>query len=120
MSKKMDLEYVNNSALKAMKALPKEIGLQFATDLQRVQEGKNPLSDFKHLSGIGAGVIELIENGSPAYRVVYCAKYEDTVFVLHAFTKTTNGVDRAAMKTVEERYKAMMAEVKARKKQKKK
>lgn len=51
--KKMNLEYVNNSALKAMKALPKEIALQFATDLQRVQEGKSPLSDFKHLKGIG-------------------------------------------------------------------
>lgn len=48
MSKKLNLEYVNNSALKAMKALPKEIGLQFATGLQRVQEGKDPLSDFKH------------------------------------------------------------------------
>ncbi|TBY57297.1 type II toxin-antitoxin system RelE/ParE family toxin [Rhizobium leguminosarum bv. viciae] len=124
MSKKMNLEYVNNSAMKAMKALPKEIALQFATDLQRVQEGKSPLSDFKHLKGIGQGgvieLIELIENGSPAYRAVYCAKYEDTVFVLHAFTKTTNGVDRTAMKTVEERYKAMMAEVNARKKQKKK
>ncbi|WP_245486973.1 type II toxin-antitoxin system RelE/ParE family toxin [Rhizobium ruizarguesonis] len=75
MSKKMNLEYVNNSAMKAMKALPKEIALQFATDLQRVQEGKSPLSDFKHLKGIGqGGVIELIENGSPAYRAVYCAK----------------------------------------------
>ncbi len=78
-----------------------------------MQEGKDPLSDFKHLSGIGPGVIELIENGRPAYRAVYCAKYEDTVFVLHAFTKTTNGVDRAAMKTVDERFKAQ-------KKQKKK
>jgi hypothetical protein len=48
MSKKLNLEYVNNSALKAMKALPKEIGLQFATGLQRVQKGKDPLSDFKH------------------------------------------------------------------------
>lgn len=47
MSKKLNLEYVNNSALKAMKA-PKEIGLQFATGLQRVQKGKDPLSDFKH------------------------------------------------------------------------
>ncbi|WP_312867258.1 type II toxin-antitoxin system RelE/ParE family toxin [Rhizobium sp. RHZ02] len=63
-------------------------------------------------------MIELIENGSPAYRAVYCAKY-DTVFVLHAFTKTTNGVDRAAMKTVDERFKAMMKEVNARKKQRK-
>ena len=54
---KLQLEFVNNSAAKALKKLPKEIGLQFGVDLQRVQEGKNPLSDFKHLTGIGPGVI---------------------------------------------------------------
>lgn len=40
---------------------------------------------------------------------MYCAKHLDTVYVLHAFTKTTNGVDRAVMDTVEKRYKEMMA-----------
>lgn len=40
---------------------------------------------------------------------MYCAKHLDTVYVLHAFTKTTNGVDRAAMDTVKKRYKEMMA-----------
>ncbi len=54
-------------------------------------------------------MIELIENGSPAFRLMYCAKYLDSVYILHAFTKTTNGVDRAAMATVEKRYKEMMA-----------
>lgn len=70
------------------------------------------LRAFKDLSStIGAGVIELKENGSPAYRAVYCAKYLNTVYVLHAFTKTTNGVDRRAMEIVRQRYKEMMAEV---------
>lgn len=117
---KLQLEFVNNSAAKALKKLPKEIGLQFGVDLQRVQEGKNPLSDFKHLTGIGPGVIELIENGSPAFRCVYCAKHGDQVYVLHAFTKTTNGVDKAAMETVKERYKAMMALVAEDEREKKK
>ncbi|TBG52591.1 type II toxin-antitoxin system RelE/ParE family toxin [Rhizobium leguminosarum] len=115
MTNKLILKYVNNSALKAMRDLPKEVGLQFATDLQRVQNGKNPLSDFKHLTGMGSGVIELIENGSPAYRVVYCAKHNDTLYVLHAFTKTTNGVDKAAMETVKGRIKLMMADVRSNK-----
>ncbi|MBB4385221.1 phage-related protein [Rhizobium leguminosarum] len=63
--KKMNLEYVNNSVLKAMKALPKEIALQFATDLQRVQEGKSPLSDFKHLKGIGQGGVIINRKRQP-------------------------------------------------------
>lgn len=103
-----NFEYVNSAAKKAMNKLPRDIQIQFGNDLQRVQKGKPPLSDFKHLRGIGSGVIELIENGSPAYRVVYCVKHLETVFILHAFTKTTNGVDRKAMATVEERYKTMM------------
>lgn len=112
----MKFEYINSSAKKALLSLPKDIQIQFLNDLQRVQNGKDPLSEFKHLKGIGSGVIELIENGSPAYRAVYCAKHLDTVFILHAFTKTTNGVDRKAMDTVEDRYKAMMKLVREEKK----
>jgi len=59
------------------------------------------------------GAIELIENGSPAYRAVYCVKYLDTVFVLHAFEKTTNGMDRKQMATAAKRYKEMMERVDA-------
>ncbi|MEL6710498.1 MAG: type II toxin-antitoxin system RelE/ParE family toxin, partial [Pseudomonadota bacterium] len=45
-----------------------------------------------------------------AYRTVYVAKFSDAVYILHSFTKTTNGVDRKAMATAKKRYKAMMAE----------
>lgn len=106
---KKTIKYVNNAAKKAVRDLPENIATDFLNDLNFVAAGKNPRSDFKPLQSIGPGVIELIENGSPAYRLMYCAKHLDTVYVLHAFTKTTNGVDRAAMDTVEKRYKEMMA-----------
>ena len=57
--------------------------------------------------------IELIENGSPAYRAVYCCKYLDTVFVLHAFEKTTNDVDHKELATAAQRYREMKARVEA-------
>lgn len=103
-----DNRYVNNAAKKAVQKLPQAIAIDFLNDLNFVAAGKDPRSLFKHLPELGAGVIELIENGSPAYRLVYCAKFLDTVFVLHAFTKTTNGVDKKAMVTMKERYKEMM------------
>jgi phage-related protein len=103
------ITYVNNAAKKAVRDLPTNIATDFLSDLNFVAAGKDPRSAFKPLQSIGPGVIELIENGSPAYRLMYCAKHLDTVYVLHAFTKTTNGVDRAAMDTVEKRYKEMMA-----------
>lgn len=109
-------EFVNEAAKKAFKDLPKDIKTQFGADLHAVQNGERPFSDHKNIKdSVGPGAIELIENGSPAYRAVYCAKYEDTVFILHAFTKTTNGVDRKAMKTAKERYKEMLKVIKERK-----
>jgi phage-related protein len=62
---------------------------------------------------VGPGAIELIENGSPAYRAIYCVKYLGTVFVLHAFEKTTNSVDHKEMVTAAKRYKEMKKRVDA-------
>lgn len=113
--------FINAKSEKEFKALPEEVKEQFATDLQAVREGKNPFSAIKHLTeSVGTGAIELIENGSPAYRTVYAAKFENTVFVLHSFTKTTNGVDKKAMNTAKGRYKLMIQEIRELKKQAKK
>lgn len=109
-------KFVNEAAKRDFLALPKDIQRQFGSDLNAVQQGENPFSEFKNISkSVGQGAIELIENGSPAFRAVYCAKYLETVYILHAFTKTTNGVDRAAMETAKLRYKEMMSEVKTAK-----
>jgi len=105
-------EFINAGAYRAFKELPPEVQQQFGHDLNAVQNGNAPFSDFKDISAsVGKGAIELIENGSPAYRAVYCAKYLDTVFILHAFTKTTNGVDQAAMNTAALRYAEMKSRV---------
>jgi phage-related protein len=107
-------EFVSQGAVKAYLALPKGIQYQFGADLNAVQQGKDPFSAYKVLTeSVGPGAIELIENGSPAYRVVYCVKYLDTVFVLHAFEKTTNGVDHKEMATAAKRYKEMRKRVDA-------
>ncbi|QRI86102.1 type II toxin-antitoxin system RelE/ParE family toxin [Pseudomonas putida] len=50
---------------------------------------------------VGAGAIELIINGSPAFRCVYVAKFADMVVVLHSFVKTTNRSDWHAMQVAE-------------------
>jgi phage-related protein len=66
---------------------------------------------IEYLGSVGSGVIELKINGRPAFRCVYIAKYMDTVFVLHSFTKTTNGVDRQAIKVAEQRLKELKTEL---------
>jgi phage-related protein len=114
---KKKFAFVNEAAKREFLALPKDLQYQFGNDLHAVQCGLRPYSDFKDISGsVGDGAIELIQNGSPAFRTVYCAKYLDTVYILHAFQKTTNGVDRQAMKTAAQRHQKMMEEVQAHKK----
>ena len=106
-----EFRFINKQALKEFKALPSHIQKRFALDLNAVCQGKEPFSKFKHITeSVGVGAIELIENSRPAYRTVYVAKFEEAVYILHSFTKTTNGVDRKAMATAKKRYKDMTAE----------
>ncbi len=81
--------FVNEAAKREFNKLPLEVKQQFSVDLHAVCQNESPFSKFKDISSsVGKGAIELIENGSPAYRTVYCAKYLDTVYILHSFTKT--------------------------------
>jgi len=101
--------FVNDAAEREYKELSENIQDEFGKDLRRIQYGQDPELAIGYLNSIGAGVVELKINGSPAFRCVYVAKYLDTVVVLHSFTKTTNGVDRQAMKTAEQRLKELKA-----------
>ncbi len=103
--------FVNESADKEYKALPASIQDEFGKDLRLIQLGKEPRLPIEYLRSVGVGVIELKKNGSPAFRCIYVAKYLDTVIVLHSFIKTTNGVDRPAMKVAECRLKELLAEL---------
>ncbi|EIJ43014.1 phage-related protein [Beggiatoa alba B18LD] len=109
MSKKF--AFVSDAAEKEYKDLPAEIQDEFGKDLRKIQFGQAPVLPIKYLDSVGQGVIELKKNGRPAYRCVYVTKYLDSVIVLHAFTKTTNGVDRQAMKVAEQCLKDLLAEL---------
>ena len=103
--------FVSDAAEREYKDLPEYIQDEFGKDLRRIQYGQDPELTIEHLNSVGAGVVELKINGSPAFRCVYVTKYLDTVVVLHSFTKTTNGVDRKAMKIAEQRLKDLKAEL---------
>ena len=111
MGNSKNFAFVNDAAEREYRALPKDVQTEFGTSLRAVQDNKKPFLPIEYLSSIGAGVIELKINGSPAFRCVYIAKYLDAVIVLHSFDKTTNGVDKQAMKTVEKRYKELQSEL---------
>ena len=108
-----EYRFINKQALKEFNSLPEHIQKRFAGDLNAICQGNQPFSKFKHLTdSVGIGAIELIENGRPAYRTIYVAKFKEAVYILHSFTKTTNGVDRKAMDIAKIRYKTMLEELK--------
>lgn len=93
--------------------MPDKIQKRFANDFNAISQNKEPFSKFKHVkNSVGIGAVELIENGRPAYRTVYVAKFVDTIFILHSFTKTTSSVDRQAIDTAKQRYKLIQNQLK--------
>lgn len=102
----LNFEFISAASLKEFQNFPDDIKQIFGYALDEVQRGLQPSIQHKHLKGYKwSGVYELIENGSPAYRTIYCAKFNDTVYILHSFEKTTNGTDHHAMSVALERYK---------------
>lgn len=101
--------FVSAAAEREYKALPGEIQDEFGKDLRRIQYADESRLVCKPLAeSVGAGALELVINGSPAYRCVYIVKYADTLFVLHSFIKTTNRTDRHAMAVAQERLKELL------------
>ena len=70
-----------------------------------VQVGRNP-DDWKPMSTVGSGACEIrVRDEAGAFRVIYVAKFEDAVYVLHAFQKKTRKTSRADLELARERYR---------------
>ncbi len=109
------LKWVGNS-YKDLLALPREVRSLFGFALSLAQAGEKHEAT-KVLKGFGgAGVLEVIENDAHGtYRAVYTVKFEEAVFVLHAFQKKSkrgSETPKEDMEIIQARLKiaALMAE----------
>ena len=85
------------SSLDDVRAFPAEAKRAAGYQLGRVQQGLMP-DDWKPMSTVGAGVYEIRIHTGLEHRVFYVAKYEDAIYVIHAFEKRTTqtrGADTA-------------------------
>jgi phage-related protein len=72
----------------------------FGFELFLAQTGQHPPS-AKVLKGVGRGIVELVEDfDRDAYRVVYAARFESAVCVLHSFKKKSNAASRRLRATL--------------------
>ena len=83
-----DITFIGNS-LEIIRDFPEVTKREAGYQLDRVQRGLNP-DDWKPMKSIGQGVCEIrIKDKDGIYRIIYVAKFEEAVYVLHAFQKKT-------------------------------
>lgn len=76
--------------------------------LYKVQQGEEP-DDWKPMPTVGAGVQEIrVRDEHGAYRVLYVAKFEEAVYVLHAFEKRSQKTARPDVHRAKTRYAEML------------
>ncbi|MCK6556357.1 type II toxin-antitoxin system RelE/ParE family toxin [Candidatus Binatia bacterium] len=93
------------TAREDLAAFPEEARRRAGYELFMVQVGRQP-ADFKPLPAVGTGAYEVrVRHEAGAFRVVYVAKSEDAVYVLHAFQKKTRKTSRADIEVAARRYK---------------
>ena len=99
------------SALDDLRSFPHTAMREAGYQLDRVQNGLAP-DDAEAMPIIGAGVLELrIWDEAGTFRVVYIAKLEDAVHVLHCFQKKTRQTAKRDIALAQKRLKALMKEI---------
>lgn len=81
--------------------------LEAGYQLYRVQLGMDP-KDWKPMPMIGVGVREIRIQSEGAYRVIYVAKFEEAVYVLHAFEKKTQKTAKRDIELAKSRFKELV------------
>ena len=83
--------------------------------MSKVQAGLEP-TDWKPFDDVGAGTKEIrVKDASSVYRVMYIAKFEEAIYVLHCFQKKTQVTSKQDKAIAEARYRAVANSRKAKK-----
>ncbi len=76
----------------------------------KIQAGLDP-DDWKSMSEIGAGVREIrIKDSQGIYRVLYVAKFDEAIYVLHCFQKKSQTTSLPDKQIAQMRYRALLQE----------
>lgn len=105
-----DIAFLGTS-LDDIRDFPDDVKQDTGYQLHLVQMGEMP-NDFKYMPTIGSGVVEIrLKDADGIYRVIYTAKFADTVYVLHAFTKKTQKTPQADLNLAKSRLKDLIQEL---------
>ena len=99
------------SALDDLRAFPQAAQREAGYQLDQIQHGREP-DDWKTMNTVGRGVGEIrIRDASGAFRVLYVAKLDDAIYVLHCFQKKTQKTSKADLNLAAQRYRDLLKEL---------
>jgi phage-related protein len=95
------------SSLDDLRDFPRDARREAGFQLDKIQNGENP-DDWKPMPGIGRGTCEIrIRDETGAFRVMYVAKFSESVYVLHAFQKKTRKTAQKDLDLAKARYQEL-------------
>lgn len=87
---------------------PKEPRREAGFQLGKIQVGLDA-TDWKPFDEVGAGSKEIrVKDENGIFRVIYVAKFEEAVYVLHCFQKKTQATSKKDKAIAEARYRAVV------------
>ena len=108
MSEDKEISWVGSS-YDDLLAFPSEPRSEAGFQLGKVQAGLEP-TDWKPFDEVGAGTREIrIKEANGIYRVMYVAKFEEAIYVLHCFQKKTQATSKQDKAITQARYRAVVS-----------
>jgi phage-related protein len=93
------------SAKDDLSTFPKPARIRAGHELFMVQLGRDP-DDWKPMTTVGPGTCEIrVRDQAGAFRVIYVARFEDAIYVLHAFQKKSRKTSRLDLELARKRYR---------------
>jgi len=85
-----------------------------------MQEGMSAALPVRPMPSIAAGVFELKDSDeSKWYRMIYLSRIENTIYILHCFTKNSTKTDKRDVKQAEVRWKQVQQRLREERKDEK-
>ena len=95
-------------SLEAVKSFPISAKREAGYQLDKIQHGFAP-DDWKPMSSIGKGVSEIrVRDTNGIFRVMYIAKFDSTVYVMHAFSKKTQKTSQKDIALTQKRLRTII------------
>src|SRR5437763_17006773 len=98
------------SSLRDIRDFPEAARREAGHELELVQAGSEP-SDQKPMPSVGAGVFEIrVRTAQHQHRVMYVAKFQEAIYVLHAFEKKSQKTAQKELQIAQQRFRTLLRE----------